>query len=560
MRLTKKFSYIGAGILIAGFFFGMGIQKVFSGDDVVQSLQKLDQAFSLINQQYVDDVDSGKLAENAIEGMLKGLDPHSVYIDAKRMKRVREEFDASFEGIGIFFDFVDETLMVQQVISDGPSEKAGLKAGDFIMMVDDKETKGWKNEDVQAHLKGPKGTKVTLKIRRNGVDTPLTFDITRDTIPFYTVTAKHMIDDKTGYINLERFARTSYQEVAEAMNQLRGLGMERLVLDLRNNRGGYMEMAVRIVDELLPANKMIVYTKSRIQSFNEQYRSTSRGSFEKMPVIVLVNSGSASASEIVAGALQDHDRALVVGERTFGKGLVQRQFELLDGSVMQMTISRYFTPSGRLIQTPYADGDQEAYYKSKLDIERKNKGVLRKEDLISQAPDSLKYKTTNGRTVLGGGGILPDIILPDSLGMPKPLVIALIRNSVEDDFTGHWLNQHPEFRTQWTSKKNDFITNFRIPDAMLNEFWSYTTNKKGFKFIENNKSVTLNTADEKRKTFTKKEQLENREVVEVRIKALLARRLWDLDASVQVFHKLDLTLAEALRNWDKASNFAQSYR
>ncbi|MBL7977803.1 MAG: S41 family peptidase [Bacteroidetes Order II. Incertae sedis bacterium] len=560
MRLTKKFTYIGAGILIAGFFFGMGIQKVFSGDDVVQSLQKLDQAFSLINQQYVDDVDSGKLAENAIEGMLKGLDPHSVYIDAKRMKRVREEFDASFEGIGIFFDFVDETLMVQQVISDGPSEKAGLKAGDFIIMVDDKETKGWKNEDVQAHLKGPKGTKVTLKIRRNGVDKPLTFDITRDTIPFYTVTAKHMIDDKTGYINLERFARTSYQEVADAMNQLRGLGMERLVLDLRNNRGGYMEMAVRIVDELLPANKMIVYTKSRIQSFNEQYRSTSRGSFEKMPVIVLVNSGSASASEIVAGALQDHDRALVVGERTFGKGLVQRQFELLDGSVMQMTISRYFTPSGRLIQTPYADGDQEAYYKSKLDIERKNKGVLKKEDLIAQAPDSLKYKTTSGRTVLGGGGILPDIILPDSLGMPKPLVIALIRNSVEDDFTGHWLNQHPEFRTQWTTKKSDFIKNFRITDAMLNEFWGYATDKKGFKFVENNKSATLNTADEKRKTFTKKEQLENRDVVEVRIKALLARRLWDLDASVQVFHKLDLTLAEALRNWDKASNFAQSYR
>ncbi|MBN8589432.1 MAG: S41 family peptidase [Rhodothermia bacterium] len=560
MRFTKKFSYIGAGILIAGFFFGMGIQKVFSGEDVVQSLQKLDQAFSLINQQYVDDVDSAKLAENAIEGMLKGLDPHSVYIDAKRMKRVREEFDASFEGIGIFFDFVDDTLMVQQVISDGPSEKAGLKAGDFIVKVDEKETKGWKNEDVQAHLKGPKGTKVTLKIRRNGVDKLLSFDIIRDTIPFYTVTAKHMIDDKTGYINLERFARTSYQEVADAMNQLRGLGMERLVLDLRNNRGGYMEMAVRIVDELLPANKMIVYTKSRIQSFNEQYRSTSRGSFEKLPVIVLVNSGSASASEIVAGALQDHDRALVVGERTFGKGLVQRQFELLDGSVMQMTISRYFTPSGRLIQTPYADGDQEAYYKSKLEIERKNKGVLKKEDLIAQAPDSLKYKTINGRTVLGGGGILPDLILPDSLGLPKPLVIALIRNSVEDDFTGHWLNMHPEFRTQWTSKKGDFIKNYRIPDALLNEFWSYATDKKGFKFIENNKASSLNMQDEKRKSFTKKEQLENKEVVEVRIKALLARRLWDLDASVQVFHKLDQTLAEALRNWDKASNFAQSYR
>lgn len=560
MRISKKVALFSFGVIFAGILLGAGIQKAFSGSDVLQDMQKVDQAFTLINQQYVDNVDSGKLAESAIEGMLKALDPHSVYIDAKRMKRVREEFDASFEGIGIFFDFVDDTLMVQQVISDGPSEKVGLKAGDFILSVDGKSTKGWKNEDVQAHLKGPKGTQVQLSIKRYGVAQPLAFTITRDTIPFYTVTSSHMLDDQTGYINLERFARSTYQEVSDAMNRLKGEGMKQLVLDLRNNRGGYMEMAVRIVDELLPANKMIVYTKSRIQGMNEQYRSTSRGGFDKLPVIVLVNSGSASASEIVAGALQDHDRALVVGERSFGKGLVQRQFELLDGSVLQMTISRYYTPSGRLIQTPYADGDQEAYYKSKFAVERKTKGVLRNEELIAGAPDSLKFKTTGGRIVLGGGGILPDVILPDSLGMPKQIVISLIRNGVEDDFTGHWLNLHPEFRTAWTNKKLDFIRNYKLSDSILNDFWAFASSKKGITIVDNNKASTLNMKDEKRKTFTKAEVAENREVIEIRIKGLLARRLWDLDASTQVFHKLDQTLMEAVKHWGKAAEFAATYQ
>jgi carboxyl-terminal processing protease len=553
MKFNPKIALAG-GMLVIGSMLGMGIQKAFSGDDLTASIQKLNQAFTLMNSNYVDNVEPSKLAEYAIEGMLKDLDPHSVYIDAKRMQRVKEEFDAEFQGIGIFFDFVDSTLTVQQVISDGPSEKVGLKAGDMIMKVDGISTKGWKTEDVTTHLKGPKNTQVKLGIKRAGVSQLLDFTITRDVIPMYTVTSSHMIDDKTGYIQLERFARTSYAEVAEKINTLKAQGMQRLIFDLRGNRGGYMEMAVRIVDEMLPANKMIVYTKSRLQQMNEEYKSTARGSFEKNAVIVLVDDGSASASEIVAGALQDHDRALIVGRRTFGKGLVQRQFPLQDGSVLQMTISRYYTPSGRSIQTPYADGDQEAYYKSKLDIEKSMKGVMSISDIIRHAPDSLKYKTDVGRIVLGGGGILPDLIIPDSLGMPKPIVVAIFRKSIDDDFTGHWLSQHPEFRTQWANKEADFVKNFRVPENIMTDFWNYAKTKD--MTISDNAPRVAPNAKEERKVFSRREVAENRDVIETRLKALLARRLWDRDASVQVFHKLDVTLQEAMKNWDKAASFA----
>lgn len=548
MKMLKKPYFWIPALLGIGIFSGMFVQKAISGGDDYAQVQKLEQAFDIINRQYVDNVDSSKLAENAIEGMLEGLDPHSVYINAERMKGVNEEFQGSFEGIGIFFDFVDDTLTVTQVIADGPSEKVGLQAGDRIMKIDGVSTVGLKQEDVPRKLKGPKGTTVSIEVDRPGIREAKSFTITRDTIPFNTVLATHMIDEQTGYIRLERFARTTYDEVHGGILSLKSQGMKRLILDLRGNRGGYMNQAIAIVDEFLPANRKIVFTKSRIPSFVEEYRSTGRGDFEGNPVIVLVDEGSASASEIVAGALQDHDRGLIVGQRTFGKGLVQRQFELLDGSVLQMTISRYFTPSGRLIQTKYESGNQEAYYKSKMTGRRDNVVDIRQ--IIDEAPDSLKFKTTHGRTVLGGGGILPDFVIPDSVDVPGDVVVALARKSVEDDFTGRWLAQSPEFRNEWQNKKSQFINNFQLSDADWRAFKAFSESK-GIKLS----ARQVGTAKD-RTEFTEAEFNANKKTIEVRLKAFLARRMWDRDSMTRVFHQIDPVMKQAMKLWNEAMSFA----
>lgn len=533
------------------FLLGMATQRVASGDDPFEQLKKLEQAFGTITQQYVEEVNAATLVEDAIEGMLKGLDPHSVYIDPDQMKSVREDFNAEFEGIGIYFDIIDDTLTVMQVIDDGPSEKVGLLAGDRIMEVDGETTVGFDNDDVRTHLKGPKGTSVNLNVLRAGVDRPLMFTIVRDEIPLYSVAASHMIDDRTGYVRLERFARTTYSEVAQAMRDLKQQGMTQFILDLRGNRGGYMEMAVRIVDELLPADKMIVYTKSRHASFNDTYKSTSRGMFEQNSVIVLVDKNSASASEIVAGAIQDHDRGLVVGQRTFGKGLVQRQFALNDGSVLQMTISKYYTPSGRLIQTEYEDGDQEAYYSAKMDTYVHDRAIDTR-TIIEEAPDSLKFKTSQGRTVLGGGGILPDIIIPDSLGYPDPIVLSLIRNNVDDRFTGRWLNQHADFRDIWTDR-DAFLSDFTPDESLWNDYWEFAK-ESGTELVNG----SVDTSKENRSRFTRDEFEQSKFVIETRLKAHLARRLFDRDAFIKGLHKIDPTLQEAMRQWDQAALFARN--
>ncbi|MEO8210407.1 MAG: S41 family peptidase, partial [bacterium] len=322
---NKKFIIPLTIILLAlGIFAGMKIQNAVSDDKNSAQVKKFNDALEITSKYYVDNVDSQKLTEDAIKGMLEGLDPHSVYISSEQLKRVSEDFQGSFEGIGVEFDIVNDTLTIVSPINGGPSEKLGIQAGDKIVKIDGVSSVKISRDDVPKKLKGPKGTKVNVTILRAGMNEPLEFEITRDKIPIYSVDASFMYNDEVGYIKVSRFAATTYDEFIKAMGDLKNQGMKKVVLDLRGDPGGYLDQAFKIASEFIPAGKKIVYTKSRINDFNEEYVSEG-GNYTDIPLIVMVNGGSASASEIVSGAIQDWDRGLIVGETTFGKGLVQRQ-------------------------------------------------------------------------------------------------------------------------------------------------------------------------------------------------------------------------------------------
>ena len=562
MKFRRSAVALFAGVLALGIVLGMQAQEAVSSDPRTDNFRKIEEAFQFISRNYVERVDSAKLAEDAIEGMIEGLDPHSIYIAAEDMQRVRENFDASFEGIGIYYEFLEgpdarDTLAVLMPIVGGPSEEAGLLAGDRIVEVDDTTALGWKTADVEKYLKGPKGTTVDVTIRRHGFEQPLTFTITRDQIPLHTVIAAHMIDERTGYIKLQRFARTSYDEFMTALRTLEAEGMERLVFDLRDNAGGLMEMAIRISDEFLPEGQMVVYTQSRRGEYNREYRARAGGAFETQPVIVLVNENSASASEIVAGALQDHDRALVVGRRTFGKGLVQQQFALTDGSVLQMTISRYYTPVGRLIQTPYEQGEtEEDYYTSKVEIaladrERLNgaNGAVAAEVLVEDAPDSLRYQTDGGRTVYGGGGILPDFLVPmDTVSAALRTVIA---GSLDSEFARVYLDERGgDFRQRWADRETEFVRTYQLEDAVFRDFVAYAEDH-GIRFVDD-----APAADEREDVIVRSELQEARPLIEARIKAYLARRLYGVEAFYPVVQTIDPLFTEAMALWPQASGLA----
>jgi carboxyl-terminal processing protease len=566
MFTSGKRIFVLIGVLIMGTVLGMQIQSVVYADNTLQQLKKLEEAFSVITKKYVDDVDSSELATHAIEGMLEGLDPHSVYIDAERMKAVRENFSGSFEGIGISYEWTEgesgkDTVTVIVPLSGGPSEEVGIMAGDRIVRVDGRDAVGFTREDVDENLKGPKGTKVVVTVRRPRYPNLLDFTITRDKIPIYTVDASHMIDETTGYIRLNRFARTTHQEVLEALVELNKQGMERLIFDLRGNSGGYMEMAIKVADEFLPSDRTVVETRSRHTEFNGDYKSTTRGVFEQNPVIVLVDENSASASEIVAGALQDHDRALVVGRRTFGKGLVQRQYPLSDGSVLQMTTSKYYTPSGRLIQTPYENGDREAYYERHYS-RFETGAVVDAEKFMDEAPDSLRFKTTGGRTVYGGGGILPDVIVARE---SPDLTQAVIGGMFDNRFVRSWLNDHPEIREDWTERESAFMDSFEVSDAMMDEFLEFAS--EDIRIVPDDQVEPLEAAQDKAVEeeegersrvlyFGESELAEHQHVIRTRIKAYIARRLWGVSAWYPVIQDIDVMIQESMQLWDTASDLA----
>ncbi len=552
MRRTTLVSFFVA-VLLAGLVLGMQIEATLSDDAAFRSLRTLRAAFRTIAAEYVERVDLAELAEDGIEGMMTELDPHTAYLSAEAMRAIAEDFNASYEGIGIAYELIDgpngqDTLAVRHVIAGGPSEEAGLRSGDRILAVNGQSAVGFTHEEVRSTLKGPRGSEVRVTVRRPGRQGRLHFTITRGRIPLETVEAAYMIDARTGYLQINRFARTTYDEFTAALRRLEEQGMRRLVLDLRGNSGGLMDVAVQVADAFLPTGKTIVSARSHHRSVSRTEYTTGGGRFEEQPVIVLVDAATASAAEIVAGALQDHDRALIVGQRTFGKGLVQQQYRLADGSALRVTVARFYTPSGRLIQTPYRNGREEAYYRAKQRRHARDVGHTR-DEIVAATPDSLTYRTDAGRLVVGGGGILPDVLVPpDSLA---PFVQALLRRGVADAFARSWLaRQGSAFRTRWEARPSAFRRTFAVDEVMLEALFDEAA-QHGL-YVGGRPAAARPEA----RVFRRGAGLRARRALEVLLKGRIASRLYGREAATPIFHTMDRTLEEALHHWSRAERLA----
>lgn len=514
----------------------------------IEPAAKVGQAIAIIKRHYVEKIDDAELAENAIKGMLEGLDPHSVYMTPQQLRRSKEEFQGSFEGVGIEFDIVADTLIVVAPIAGGPSEKLGVQSGDRIIEIDDSTAVGITRDDVIRRLRGPKGTKVSVKILRQGEPKPLVFSITRDKIPTYSVGATLMLDDKTGYVKLDRFTQTTYDEFMDAMRALKAQGMTQLVLDLRGNPGGYLDQAIKIADEFIGGMKKIVYTRGA-NVRDEDFYSKPNDSFEDAPVVALINRGSASASEIVAGALQDYDRALIVGETSFGKGLVQQQFELTDSSAIRVTISKYYTPLGRLIQRQYRSGrrgreeyygelnerDSDAHY---YDLEAKKIWArthqpVEAASFVQRDSTHQLFKTPAGRIVLGGGGIIPDyFVWSDTL---TPYYRQLLAKQLFDEFALTYLDQNKAIKQKYENI-DAFRKGFAVSEEMMRSFVALAAQK----------GVPYNDGDYKRD----ERRLKNA------IKAAIARQMWGWKAQSSILILEDAVLKEAMSLFPKARTLA----
>jgi len=475
---------------------------------------KLQRTLDIINLFYVDTVNNDKIVEAAIIEMLKTLDPHSVYISKDEVREMNEPLEGSFEGIGIQFNIFNDTILVVNPIPGGPSEKLGIRAGDRIIKIDGQNVAGVgiKNNEVFKKLRGKKGTQVTVSILRRNEKELLDFTITRDKIPIYSLDAAYMIDKEIGYIKLNRFSATTIEEFRKAISQLKANGMKDLILDLAGNGGGYLNTAVDLADEFLDKDKMIVYTKG-LNSPRTDYKATEKGEWQNGRLVIIVDEGSASASEIVSGAVQDWDRGVIVGRRTFGKGLVQRPFNLNDGSMIRLTVARYYTPSGRLIQKPYEKGFVEY---SKEIINRYNNGELTNEDSI-HFPDSLKYFTlVSKRTVYGGGGIMPDIFVPLDTNATTKFYRSLLQKSIIYNFVLEYMDKERDnLKSKYTSFQL-FKQNFEVTDAMIDSLCSKAKKEKiEFTEVEKNKSI---------------------ESIKTMIKALLARDLWNTSEYFEIIN------------------------
>ncbi|MBP3726507.1 MAG: S41 family peptidase [Bacteroidaceae bacterium] len=470
---------------------------------------KLANAIRLVEQLYVDTVNGGQLAEAAIRAMLKELDPHSSYASAKEAKAVNENFSGSFEGVGIQFNMVDDTLLVVQTIVKGPSEKAGIVAGDRIVSVDGKPIAGVKmsREDIMTRLRGKKGTMVRLGVVRRSVKDTLAFNVVRDKIPLYTIYAKHMMTPDIGYIRIESFGENTYKEFLDAVKLLQEQGMTKLILDLQDNGGGVLQVATEIIDEFLNAGDLIVYTEGRRQR-RQTFSAHAHGRLQQMPVVVLINEFSASASEIVAGALQDQDRGTIVGRRSFGKGLVQRIIAFQDGSHVRLTMAHYYTPSGRCIQKPYTKGDTKSYA---LELDQRLKhGELTNADSI-HFPDSLRYYTLRRhRPVYGGGGIMPDIFVPlDTTAYTRQHRQLAAKNIVLEQTLKYIDNQRDKLKRKYSSFSK-FRTDYVVPQTIIDNILR----------IGEEQNIKAKDDDERQRTIS---------ALQWQLKALVARDLWDMN-------------------------------
>ena len=473
--------------------------------------QKFANTLYLIENYYVDTTNSDKIVEDAIIAALKELDPHSAYISKKDVQKANEPLVGSFEGIGVTFQLIRDTITVISPVPGGPSEKVGIMAGDQFIKIDGEESTGKKidNEYVQKHLRGKKGSKVTVSVKRGNDPELIDFEIVRDKIPLNSINAAFMLDNGVGYIKLDRFAQESAQEFKNAFNNLSTQGMTSLVLDLRGNSGGYLNTAVEMVDQFLGDDQLVVFTEGTHQP-RQELRCTKSGVYEQGKLVILIDEGSASASEILSGAVQDHDRGIVIGRRSFGKGLVQRPFNLPDGAQIRLTTARYHTPSGRCIQRPYEKGVED-YYKDLTD--RMKNGEYFHADSI-HFPDSLKYKTENGRIVYGGGGIMPDIFIPADTSFSSKLYTNLVRKGILNRFTTDYALKHrDEMKTTYPTFA-DYNKNFVATD----------------KFVEGLKQAAADGKVE----WDDEQFARSEKFIRMQIKALIARNLWEMQQYYEV--------------------------
>ena len=516
-------------VLLLGFFLGTNLRRPHPGDSSqpffsvgVERNDKLDHVINYILESYVDPVSRDELTDDAVRSLVKNLDPHSSYIPAAEFRRMNDPLMGSFEGIGIEFNMINDTLVVINPIAGGPSEEAGIMPGDRIVQVEETPIAGVSKatDEVVDMLMGEKGTTVDIKVKRAGLPELLSFSLTRDEIPSYSLDIAYMVDERTGYIRLNKFSATTYQEFIGGMDELREQGMEQMILDLRGNGGGFLEAAIEVADELLKPDELIVYTDGRSRPRNYA-RSAREGRFETQPLVVLIDEWSASASEIIAGAVQDNDRGLVAGRRSFGKGLVQEQIQMRDGSALRLTVARYYTPTGRSIQKPYDEGE-EAYFAEF--IQRYQNGEMMSPDSI-HFDDSLRFETPAGRTVYGGGGIMPDIFVP--LGGDNDLGFF---NRVFN--RGHIYTFAFDYadRNRATIESHDsaegFVRDFRITDDVYRDFLQY--------------------AGDQGTSIPDEVSQEARTQIETNLKAYIGRNIFGPEAFYPVLHSTDRAFLKAL--------------
>jgi len=486
------------------------------------NVNKFDAIVNLIQNAYVDSISTDSLIEKTIPQLLKNLDPHTTYIPAKEMVSVEEEMRGNFGGIGVQFSIQNDTVMVVDVISGGPSSKLGIMPGDRIISVNDTSlvVKGLKNEKVLSKLRGEKGTKVNVGIKRKGFKDPIAFSITRGDIPIYSVDVNYMIDPTTGYIKVSRFGEQTYEEFMEGMKALDQQGMKNVIVDLRGNPGGYLNAVIKMVNEFLDKGELIVYTQGNAQA-RKTFQADSRGAYRDKGIIVLVDDFSASASEIFAGAIQDNDRGWIIGRRSFGKGLVQEQIPFNDGSAVRLTVARYYTPSGRCIQKPYDKGNDE-YYKDIM--ERAIHGEFQKVDSIKYA-DTVKYKTLSGRIVHGGGGIMPDYFVPaDTSGYSEYYSKVTQKGLVY------------QFALDYADSNRKELSTFKSA-VDFEKYFGKVNILNLFTVFAEKKGVKTNTTDLKVSS----------KIIDSQVKAYIARNIIGEKGFYPIIQNIDKTLLEAIK-------------
>lgn len=491
------------------------------GNDKIASL------LNYIQYQYVDTIDKKDLVDKTIAALLQSLDPHSSYITASEFDVVNEPLEGNFEGIGVEFNIIKDTIRVINPIQGGPSERIGIKAGDKLVKVEGNNVAGINitNKEVFDKLRGKSGSIVHVSVLRAGIPTLLEFNITRDAIPLYSVDVSYMIAPQIGYIKISKFAATTYQEYLKAFNQLSKQGMKKMILDLRGNPGGYLNAAVDISDEFLANGLQIVYTQGKTHP-KKTYKATEHGSFENSPLAILIDEGSASASEIVAGAVQDNDRGLIIGRRSFGKGLVQDQLQLPDGSAIRLTIARYYTPTGRCIQKPYSE-DKEEYYNEEYN--RYEHGELLHADSV-KLDKRQRFITPEGKTVYGGGGIMPDVFVPVDTAKTNAFLNKVFYAGIMNTFSFEYADKNRDRLKAYTSA-NQFISQFEVNKAILEEFYAYCSKQK----------MTLGHLSKENTS----------EALKPYLKAMIGRDVFDKEAYYPVMNKNDKCVLKAIEELSK---------